>query len=89
MMTSRREILEYVNRADEDDDLEPAVRLGSVMGKPATLRGQLRRGAAVTRPPDLTCDASDVRALVAEGYLSESRGWVRVTLAGKAELGRA
>ena len=88
-MTSRREILEYVNRADEDDDQESAVRLGSVMGKPATLRGQPRRGATAPRAPDLTCDVSDVRALIAQGYLSESRGWVRVTLAGKAELGRA
>ena len=88
-LTSRREILAYVDRADEEPDLESAVELVSVMGRQAPLRAHARKGARAYPPPALSCDASEVMALVAAGLLAERRSWVRVTVLGKDDLRQA
>ena len=43
-MISRREILEYVNRADESERLEPRIQVQRGQGTQLRLRAHLRRG---------------------------------------------
>ena len=87
-MTSRREILEYVNRADESEQLEPRIQVQRGQGTQLQLRAQLRWGGDGKRPAPLVLAYADMQALVDQGSLAYHEPWLTITPAGKAELGR-
>ena len=87
-MTSRREILEYVNRADEGEQLEPRIQVQRGQGTQLRLRAHLRRGGDGERPAPLTLAYADMQALVDQGHLAYHEPWLTITPAGKATLGR-
>ncbi len=85
-MTSRREILEYVNRADESERLEPRIQLQRGQGTQLHLRAHLRRGDDGERPALLALAYADMQALIDQGYLAYHEPWLTITPAGKAKL---
>ncbi len=85
-MTSRREILEYVNRADEGEQLEPRIQVQRGQGTQLQLRAHLRRGGDGERPAPLTLAYADMQALVDQGHLAYHEPWLTITPAGKAKL---
>ena len=87
-MTSRREILEYVNRADESEQLEPRIQVQRGQGTQLRLRAHLRRGGDGERPAPLDLAYADMQALVDQGHLAYHEPWLTITPAGKAKLGR-
>lgn len=85
-MTSRREILEYVNRADESEQLEPRIQVQRGQGTQLRLRAHLRRGGDGERPAPLDLAYADMQALVDQGHLAYHEPWLTITPAGKAKL---
>jgi hypothetical protein len=87
-MTSRREILEYVNQADESEQLEPRLQLQRGQGTQLRLRAHLRWGGDGERPAPLALAYADMQALVDQGYLAYREPWLTITPAGKAKVGQ-
>jgi hypothetical protein len=85
-MTSRREILEYVKRADESEQLEPRIQVQRGQGTQVQLRAHPRRGGDGARPAPLALAYADMQALVDQGYLAYHEPWLTITPAGKAKL---
>ncbi len=87
-MTSERDILEYVNYAEEDERLESRVRVHRGVQAPIRLRALVKRGAKRGELHPLACDADALLSLIDRGQLAFHDGWLTITPAGKAKLGR-
>ena len=85
-MTSRRQMLEYVNRADEDEHLESRVQVQRDFPQPIRLRALVKRGARREQPEPHECVYADMQALIDQGHLAYHEPWLTITPAGKAAL---
>jgi hypothetical protein len=85
-VTSERDILEYVNYAEEDERLESRVQVHRGVEAAIWLRAYVKGGAKRGALDPLECDADTLLSLIDRGYLTFQDGWFTITPAGKATL---
>ena len=85
-MASERDILEYVNYAEEDERLESRVQVQRGVDTPILLQASARRGVRRGQLDALACDADTLLALIDRGDLAFREGWLTITPAGQATL---
>ncbi len=85
-MTSERDILEYVNYAEEDERLESRVQGHRGVEAAIWMRAYVKRGAKRGKRDPLACDADALLSLIDRGQLAFHDGWLTITPAGKAAL---
>ena len=83
---TERDILEYVNYAEEDERLESRVQVHRGVEGAIWLRAYVKRGAKRGKLDPLACDADALLPLIDRGYLAFQDGWLTITPAGKAAL---
>ena len=85
-MASGREILKFVARAEADPALLAGVKVDADSPQAPRLVARFADQRRDDPAPALRCELWDVRALVAQGYLSQRGPLVGITEAGKRSL---
>ena len=83
---TERDILEYVNYAEEDERLESRVQVHRGVEGAIWLRTYVKRGAKRGKLDPLEGDADALLSLIDRGYLVFQAGWLTITPTGKAAL---